>query len=102
MTAAYAAIAGELDDETLADRLQADAEKLDPELVGQVTERYVVRQPHYVAVPHPGSVRALAAVREHLPHGRVDLAGDHMAAPWMEGAVRSGQQAAERIAAALG
>lgn len=31
----------------------------------------------------------------------VDLAGDHMTAPWVEGAVRSGQLAAARLGALL-
>jgi monoamine oxidase len=55
------------------------------------------------AAPHigAGSVRRLVAARQHLPAGPVDLAGDHMTASWVEGAVRSGQLAADRIADVL-
>ncbi len=101
VTAAPAADAENLDDDTLAEQLQSDAEKLHPELVGQVTERVVVRHAVYTPTFAPGSIRRLARARRHLPTQRVDLAGDHMTAPWVEGAIRSGQQAAERIATSL-
>jgi len=90
-----------LDDDELADRLQADAERLHPELVGQITERVVMRDDPYTPTFGPGSIRRLVAAREHLPAGPIDLAGDHMTAPWVEGAVRSGQLAADRIARQL-
>jgi monoamine oxidase len=101
VTAAPCAHAEDLDDDELADRLQADAERLHPELAGDVTERIVIRHHPYTPTFGPGSVRRLAAAREHLPAGRIDLAGDHMTAPWVEGAVRSGQLAAGRIAGVL-
>lgn len=90
--------AAHLDDEDLADRLQADAERLHPELVGHITERVVMRHDPYTPTFGAGSIRRLVTAREHLPAGRIDLAGDHMTAPWVEGAVRSGQLAADRIA----
>jgi protoporphyrinogen/coproporphyrinogen III oxidase len=101
VTAAPSAHAERLDDDALADALQRDAEALHPELAGQVTERVVMRHHPYTPTFGPGSVRQLAEVRRALPAGRVDLAGDHMSAPWVEGAIRAGQQAAERIAGAL-
>jgi monoamine oxidase len=101
VTASPSADAGRLDDRELADRLQADAEKLHPELIGQVAERVVMRHYPYTPVFGPGSVHRLAAARRHLPAGRVDLAGDHMTAPWVEGAIRSGQLAADRVAGLL-
>jgi monoamine oxidase len=97
VTASPAAGAEHLGDTELADRLQADVEKLHPELVGQVTDRIVMRHHRYTPTFSPGSVRRLAAAREQLPSGRIDLAGDHMTAPWVEGAVRSGQLAATRV-----
>jgi monoamine oxidase len=102
VTAAPSAGAGCLGDEELADRVQADVEKLHPEIVGQVTERVVMRHHPYTPTFTRGSVRRLAAARAALPAGRIDLAGDHMTAPWVEGAVRSGQLAAARLAPRLG
>jgi protoporphyrinogen/coproporphyrinogen III oxidase len=98
VTAAHAAHAENLDDDTLLARLEADVEKLHPEVVGQITERVVVRHPHYTPTMGPGSIRRMVAARAELPHQRVDLAGDHMTAPWMEGAIRSGEMAADRLA----
>lgn len=101
VTAAPSAGAADLDDGELADRVQADVEKLHPEVVGQVTDRTVMRHHPYTPTFGPGSVRRLAAARRALPGGLVDLAGDHMTAPWVEGAVRSGQLAAGRVAGVL-
>jgi monoamine oxidase len=101
VTAAPSAGAGQLSDDELADRLQADAEKYHPELVGRVTGRVVMRHEKFTPIVGPGSLPRLSAARRALPAGRIDLAGDHMTAPWVEGAVRSGQQAAGRVSAAL-
>ncbi|MER7436551.1 MULTISPECIES: NAD(P)/FAD-dependent oxidoreductase [Pseudonocardia] len=102
VTAARPARAEDLDDTELADRLQVDVEKYHPEVVGQVTDRVVMRHQPYTPTFGPGTVRRLAAARAVLPAGNVDLAGDHMTAPWVDGAIRSGQQAAERITDHLG
>jgi protoporphyrinogen oxidase len=101
VTAANAANAAAIPDDELCDRIQADVEKLHPEVVGQVTERVVMRHHPYTPTFTPGSIRRLAAARATLPAGRIDLAGDHMTAPWVEGAVRSGQLAAARLAGRL-
>ncbi|MER5671874.1 NAD(P)/FAD-dependent oxidoreductase [Pseudonocardia alni] len=101
VTAARPARAEDIDDTELADRLQADVEKYHPEVVGQITDRVVMRHQPYTPTFGPGSVRRLAAAREVLPAGNVDLAGDHMTAPWVDGAIRSGEQAADRIAGHL-
>ena len=101
VTAAPCAHAETVSDDELADRLQADAERLHPELVDDVVERIVIRHHPYTPTFAPGSIRRLAVARTHLPAARVDLAGDHMTAPWVEGAVRSGQLAARRITNAL-
>jgi monoamine oxidase len=78
------------------------AEKYHPEVVGQVTERVVMRHHPFTPIFGAGSLSRLSAARRALPAGRVDLAGDHMTAPWVEGAIRSGQQAAARVSEALG
>jgi protoporphyrinogen oxidase len=66
-----------------------------------VTDRVVMRHRPYTPTFRPGSVTRLAEVRRHLPVHGIDLAGDHMAAPWVEGAIRSGEHVAARTAAAL-
>ena len=101
VTAARSARAEELGDDELADRLQADVEALHPEVAGDVTERVVMRHRPYTPTFRPGSVTRLGEVRRHLPAQGVDLAGDHMAAPWVEGAIRSGEHAAARVTRAL-
>lgn len=102
VTAAPGAGAAATSDEQLADELQADAEKLHPELVGQVTDRRVMRHHPYTPTFAVGSVQRLAGARDALAGSRIELAGDHMAAPWVEGAIRSGQQAAARVAQTFG
>jgi len=101
VTAAPSANAGRIGDDELSDRIQADVEKLHPEIVGQVTERVVMRHHPYTPTFTPGSIKRLAAARAVLPVGRIDVAGDHMTAPWVEGAVRSGQLAAARLSRSL-
>ncbi|HEY1967749.1 MAG TPA: NAD(P)/FAD-dependent oxidoreductase [Pseudonocardia sp.] len=97
VTASPSVGAEHLNDSDLADRLQRDAEHLHPELVGQIIERTVMRDYPYTPTFSPGSIRRLTTARQHLPHQRVDLAGDHMTAPWVDGAIRSGQLAAQRL-----
>ena len=67
------------------------------ELVRRVTERVVMRHHPYTPPFGPGCVRRLATARQHLPAGRVDLAGDHMSAPWVDGAIRGESTAAHRV-----
>lgn len=101
VTAANGCAAGDIPDDELADRLQWDAEDLHPELRDNVTDRVLIRHPQYTPTFSAGYVRRAAEARHALPAGRIDLAGDHMTAPWVEGAVRSGQLAAERTSARL-
>jgi protoporphyrinogen oxidase len=101
VTAANAAAAGGIPDDDLVERLQREAEVLHPELVGQVIDRVLVRHARYTPTFGVGGVGRLAEARAALGRGRIDLAGDHMSAPWVDGAVRSGEMAAARIAAVL-
>ncbi|MCX6398498.1 MAG: NAD(P)/FAD-dependent oxidoreductase [Propionibacteriales bacterium] len=101
VTAANAARAGDIADDVLLEELERETVAMHPEIDGRITDRRLVRHPYYTPVFTPGSVRRLEAARAELPAGRIDLAGDHMTAPWVEGAVRSGQLAAERVAAGL-
>jgi monoamine oxidase len=101
VAAAPSAGAERLGDDELAERLQADVEKYHPEVAGQVTERVVMRHDPFTPIFGPNSLTRLSAARQALPAGRVDLAGDHLTAPWVEGAIRGGQQAAERVRTSL-
>lgn len=57
VTASPMAGARRLTDHELADRLQADAQRLHPELAGQITERIVIRHDPYTPTFSPGSIR---------------------------------------------
>ena len=91
------AAAEEPDDEALADRLQAELEELRPALRGQVTGAYIVRWKAKVPLHPPGAARALADFRHVQAPGPVQLAGDYLYGPLIEGAALSGEAAAERV-----
>lgn len=67
-----------------------------------ITEARLVRLPESTFVPGPGHFgRVPPSGPAGLP-ARVALAGDYLVAPTVEGAVRSGLRAAERVMAATG
>lgn len=74
--------------------LWAEGRRLEPELFGAdgAEVRTVVRHPHAVPVFGPGHLTRLA---EWAPRPPVALAGDWSCFPCVEGAVRSGQRAAD-------
>lgn len=88
--------AANLSDAALGDRLEADLLELNPGMAGQITARQVGRHDLFVPVFDPGHVSRLAGFRPTLGAGSIDLAGDYLMAPWMEGALRSGTAAAAR------
>lgn len=100
--AAPGASTAEMPDEEVLARLQAALLQHHPETRGQITGARVMRHDRVAPVMGVGSVRRLVRARFALPDGRIDLAGDHMTAPWLEGAVRAGQLAAERVMGLLG
>lgn len=70
-----------------------------PAAAGAVEEARLIRLSDGVWIPEPGHFARLAAFRpESLPPW-LALAGDYLVAPTVEGAVRSGLAAADRIAA---
>lgn len=101
VTASPGGGAAALSDDELVERLRHDLVRLLPEVRDEIVETVAMRDAPYTPTFAPGSVRRLAALRKTLPAGSIDLAGDHMTAPWAEGAVRSGQLAAARIASRL-
>lgn len=86
-----------LDGEALADRLQAETEALHPELRGEIVDRRIVRTAVKVPRFAAGESRRLAAFRRTLRPSPIDLAGDYLQAPWIEGAVLAGEAAASRV-----
>jgi protoporphyrinogen/coproporphyrinogen III oxidase len=79
--------------------MMPEIERLVPETRGGVERARVFRFDEGTPLAAPGFVAQRAAGRElaaSLPD-RVALAGDYLTMPLVEGAVASGEQAAERI-----
>lgn len=85
----------------VADRLQTDVEAYHPELRGQVTDRLACSRTHFAPLFETGYLRSLAALRPALRPATVDVAGDYLRAPSLEGALASGLEAADRVHARL-
>jgi protoporphyrinogen/coproporphyrinogen III oxidase len=84
------------DDTELAARLESELNGLHPELRPRVRARRILRWPAFVPSYPAGRARELAAFRAGLESGPVQLAGDYLYGPTMEGAVHAGQDAAAR------
>jgi len=89
----------EATDDAIADRLFAEAEKLMGRRISGVLARSVVRMVDAVPLFRVGWLRRLAALRAELAPAPIALAGDYLASPSVEGAVRSGEIAATRVLA---
>ncbi len=89
----------EASDDTVADRLFAEAEKLLSRRIDGVLARSVVRLDEAVPIFRVGWLRRLASLRAQLAPTPIALAGDYLASPSVEGAVRSGEIAATRVLA---
>ncbi|MGH7078942.1 MAG: FAD-dependent oxidoreductase, partial [Acetobacteraceae bacterium] len=88
-----------LSDRGIERHFLADLGKLFPEARGIVREIKVQRWPKGAPYSFPGRAALQPALTS--PLGRIFLAGDYLEFPSMEAAVRSGSEAAERIAAGL-
>jgi predicted NAD/FAD-dependent oxidoreductase len=101
--AAHSQTAAEHDDDGwLAERLRIEAEELHPELRGHVSTSSHVRWREKVPLFPNGRTRELATLRASMGPGPVQLAGDYLYGPLMEGAALSGAAAARRVTAFLG
>ncbi len=69
-----------------------------PAAAADVEEARLVRLPDAVWVPAPGHFLRAAAFRQESLPPWLTLAGDYLVAPTVEGAVRSGLAAADRVA----
>lgn len=99
-----AAALGDAPAERIAAAMLPEVEALVPVVRGHVTRARVYRFREGTPLPYPGFAADRAAARalaDALPHP-VALAGDYLTAPLIEGAVASGNAAAERLAAIMG
>jgi oxygen-dependent protoporphyrinogen oxidase len=101
LSATPAAVRSGSGDDELAARVEAEFRRLHPEFELDVTARLPLRWPVFVPWYPVGRARELAAFRAGLGPGRVQLAGDYLYGPLMEGAVRAGEAAAERVSSHL-
>ncbi|WP_156934813.1 protoporphyrinogen/coproporphyrinogen oxidase [Pseudonocardia spinosispora] len=85
-----------LSDAALGDRFEAELLELSPRMAERITARHVGRQRRFVPIFEPGYIARLTRLRSTLSSGSVDLAGDYLHAPCLEGALRSGTRAAAR------
>jgi len=94
-------LAEDLDDDALSDRLWSEGRRLEPSLfpLEDATVATVVRLPLAVPIFGPGH---LTRLRAWAPTAPIALAGDWSYYPCIEGAVRSGQRAADAILRAGG
>jgi oxygen-dependent protoporphyrinogen oxidase len=93
----------EQDDVALSERAVRVVEKTFPETRGNTLFVHVVRWEAGICQFPPGRLREMSALRRRLERwdGVFDLAGDYLDGISSEGALRTGEQAAERIARRL-
>jgi oxygen-dependent protoporphyrinogen oxidase len=91
----------ERSDEEVSERLFADAERLLGMPIEGVAAGSVVRLREGVPLFAVGWVARLAGLRQRLAPSPIAAAGDYLASPSLEGAVKTGEEAAERVAAWL-
>jgi protoporphyrinogen/coproporphyrinogen III oxidase len=73
-----------------------------PGIRGDILEARLVRLGEATFVPAPGHFGRVRQLETSALPGRVALAGDYLVAPTVEGAVRSGLRAADRLMAGAG
>jgi protoporphyrinogen/coproporphyrinogen III oxidase len=92
----------QLDDDAAAAAVLAAVEPSVPGISKHVSSAHVYRYDDGYTIFPPGYLRHLTRFETAWLPPRVELAGDYLLAPSVEGAVRSGERAAERVLAALG
>lgn len=83
--------------EAAVERMVAAVERVLPGTRKRITRTRLYRHPVGYPVFYPGYLKHLRRFpAEALPHG-IALAGDYLVSPTVEGALRSGERAAERV-----
>jgi oxygen-dependent protoporphyrinogen oxidase len=85
-------------DEVVRTRLWGEAEALLGWRLPPVSGEAIVRMREGVPLFHVGWLKRLEELRWRLRPSSIALAGDYLASPSIEGAVRSGEEAADRVA----
>jgi protoporphyrinogen/coproporphyrinogen III oxidase len=98
---AVVASLGERDDDVIADTMLAALEKAVPGMGRRVLHAGVHRFADACVAFAPGHLRRIAQFDPALLPPRVALAGAYLVAPTVEGAVRSGERAADRLLQAM-
>jgi protoporphyrinogen/coproporphyrinogen III oxidase len=88
-----------MDDAAAADAMLTSLERAVSGIRKHVKSVHVTRYDHGYTIFYPGYLRHLTRFDPAWLPARVTLAGDYMLAPSVEGAVRSGERAAERVLA---
>ena len=94
---AHAAGFMQMQPEQVLDALLPRIEAAFPRIRDHITRARTTSFEHGYTVFYAGYLKHLAAFRAIEMPGRLALAGDYLVAPTVEGAVRSGEQAARRI-----
>lgn len=92
-----AAALAEAEPARVVDALLPAVDAVLPGVARAVARARVARFPEGVTLFAPGYLRHLARFDPRWPSPRIALAGDYLVAPTVEGAVRSGVRAAERL-----
>jgi protoporphyrinogen/coproporphyrinogen III oxidase len=88
-----------MEDAAAADAMLTSLERAVSGIRKHVKSAHVTRYDHGYTIFYPGYLRHLTRFDPAWLPARVTLAGDYMLAPSVEGAVRSGERAAERVLA---
>lgn len=94
----------ELPADAVVSEMLPELEQLVPELAGRVTRARVYRFAEGTPLPAPGHAASVRSARTLLERigAPLALAGDYLAQPIVEGAVASGERAADRLLDVLG
>jgi protoporphyrinogen/coproporphyrinogen III oxidase len=101
LAASPEALADGADGGELAAQLETELAEVHPTLQPEITARRAMSWRVFVPAYPAGRARELAAFRAGFGPGPVQLAGDYLRGPMMESAVRTGEDAAARVAAYL-
>ncbi len=88
----------EASDDEVETRLRLEAERLLGFALPRASARSIVRLEVGVPLFHPGWIRTLAGLRAEASPAPIAFAGDWLGSPSLDGAIRTGEEAAGRVA----